>query len=433
MLKFWFVIYNVILVPVLWFTFKFLSIFNSKIKEGFKGRVTLFDDLKSRLVSHKNHSHPILIHSSSLGEFQQAIPLADVLKEKSYNIIFSFFSPSGYNNSLKYLGNDVITTYLPFDSYINAKRFLDIVNPKIIILMRYDLWFNLLYLAKRRNIFIVIANARYDEKNWTWKLPLIRSFKHTLYNLVDMFFVIDDSDEKHYKKEFKNKVDAIFKVGDSKYERVYQASKEILTENIEKVVPSKIIENKKVFVVGSSWKEDEELILPVLDKIVKYEPHLLTFLVPHEPKETKLIIIERNIITKYENLKVIRLSKIQDYNKENIILVDTVGNLLKLYSIAYVSYVGGGFKSGLHNILEPVVFGVPVIYASFVKNSDENEFLENIGCGFVINDQFEFYKIIRRLLSDYNYRNTIKTNCGKVFREKLGTAEKIVQKIIQHL
>ncbi|MGB9697347.1 MAG: 3-deoxy-D-manno-octulosonic acid transferase [Ignavibacteria bacterium] len=432
MLKFWFVIYNVILVPVLWIIFKLLSIFNSKIKEGFKGRINLFEDLKSNLASQRCHSQTILIHSSSLGEFQQAIPLADALKEKSYNIVFSFFSPSGYNNSVKYLENHIIT-YLPFDSYVNAKRFLDILNPKVVILMRYDLWFNFLYLAKKRNIFVVIANARYDEKNWSWKLPLICSFKRTLYNLVDMFFVIDDSDEKYYKKEFREKVDVIFKVGDSKYERVYQASKKVLAEDVEKIVPSKVIENKKVFVVGSSWKEDEELILPVLNKIVKYEPHLLTFLVPHEPKETKLVIIERNISTKYENLKVIRLSKIQNYNVENIILVDTVGNLLKLYSIAYVSYVGGGFKSGLHNILEPVVFGVPVIYANLVKNSDENEFLESIGCGFVVNDQFEFYKIIRRLLSDYNYRNTIKTNCGRVFQEKLGTAEKIVQKIIQHL
>lgn len=432
MLKFWFVIYNVLLVPVLWLIFKFLSIFNSKVREGFKGRVNLFKELKSKLASYSRHSQTILIHSSSLGEFQQAIPLTDALKEKSYDIVFSFFSPSGYNNSIKYLDNH-IRTYLPFDSYWNAKRFLDILNPKVIILMRYDLWFNFLYLAKKRNIFVVIANARYDEESWNWKLPLVHSFKHTLYNLVDMFFVIDDNDEEYYRKEFKKKTDAIFKVGDSKYERVYQASKKIFTEDVEKIVPSKIIGDKKVFVVGSSWKEDEELILPVLNKIVKYESNLLTFLVPHEPKETKLVIIERNINTKYENLKVIRLSKIQDYNSENIILVDTVGTLLKLYSIAYVSYVGGGFKSGLHNILEPVVFGVPVIYANLVKNSDENEFLENIGCGLVVNDQFEFYKIMRRLLSDCDYHNSIKSNCGKVFQEKLGTAEKIAQKIIQYL
>lgn len=432
MLRLWFVIYNVIFIPALWLSFKFLSIFNSKIKEGFKGRSNLFETLKNKLVSNKHHSQTILIHSSSLGEFQQAIPLADVFKEEPYDIVFSFFSPSGYNNSAKYLEN-CIKTYLPFDSYRNAKRFLDILNPRVIILMRYDLWFNLLYLAKKRNILVVIANARYDEKGWSWRLPIVRSFKHTLYNLVDMFFVIDDDDDEYYKKEFKGKADAIFKVGDSKYERVYQASQKIISDGAGEIVPPQIIENKKIFVVGSSWREDEELILPVLDKIVKYEPSLLTFLVPHEPKETKLVIIERNINTKYENLKVIRLSEIEKYNGENVILVDTVGNLLKLYSIAYVSYVGGGFKSGLHNVLEPVVFGVPVIYATLVKNSDENELLENIGCGFVVSDQFEFYKVIRRILSDAAYRDEIKTNCSKVFQEKLGTAKKIVQKIIQYL
>ncbi len=150
--------------------------------------------------------------------------------------------------------------------------------------MRYDLWFNFLYEAKKRNIKIVIANARFDEKDPFWKTFITGSFKRAMYNMINTIFVIDEDDEKNFKHKLKKYNGKIILVGDSKYERVYQSLKDIKVEN---VLPEYIYRNKKVFVIGSSWKEDEEILLPVVDKILKYEKKLLTILVPHEPKETK--------------------------------------------------------------------------------------------------------------------------------------------------
>ena len=174
--------------------------------------------------------------------------------------------------------------------------------------MRYDLWFNFLYEAKKRNIKTVITNARFDENDKIWKIPLLKSFKITLFKMINTLFVIDDEDERNYKQKLHNSYTEIIKVGDSKFERVFEVAK---NEEAARLLDSKITEGKKIFVMGSSWKDDEEIILPVLNNIIKYDNTLLTILVPHEPKETKLLMIEKNISENFDNLKSIRYSEIE--------------------------------------------------------------------------------------------------------------------------
>jgi 3-deoxy-D-manno-octulosonic-acid transferase len=424
MRTFWFVIYNLIGVPVLWFTFRLYSLFNSKVREGFKGRRDLFGELdKSLSVFGKGKT--VLIHSSSYGEYQQAIPLMEELRKKNYNVILSFFSPSGYKNS-KINFRGAAKSYIPFDSVSNQKKFLDKIKPEIIIFMRYDLWYNLLYEAKKRNIKTEMANARYDEKDFTWKIPVVSSFKKTLYGMLDTIFVIDDFDYNNYRHKLSGQNVNIIKVGDSKFERVYKSAKKVTSNDF---IPGKIIKAKKVFVIGSSWKDDEDVILPAIDKSLQFDKDLLTLLVPHEPKETKIAAIEKIIENKYKNIKPIRYSGLSNYANENFIIVDKMGLLSKLYSLAYLSYVGGGFKTGLHNILEPAIFNMPVLFSNEVKNSDEDEMLIQSGCGILITDTKQFYRELRRILNDKNYRNETGEKCKQVFKNTIGVAEYIVNRI----
>lgn len=422
----WFVIYNAIGIPAIWIFFRTYSLFNSKVKEGFKSRRDLFSRLDKSLSAFKEGRKNILIHSSSLGEYQQALPLVDELRKKNFNVILSFFSPSGFNNS-KINFPDVIKTYLPFDSVSGEKKFLDSVNPEIIIFMRYDLWFNLLYEAKKRNIKTVLANTRFDEKDKTWFIPVVSSFKKTLYKMIDKIFVIDEHDEAGYRKMLEGSDIKIIKTGDSKFERVYQASKNIVREEI---ISPEIISNKKVFVMGSSWKDDEDIILPAIDKSNEFDKDLLVFLVPHEPKETKITAIENTIRDNYSNISTIRYSEINNYKGENLIIVDRIGILSKLYSVAYMSYVGGGLKTGLHNILEPAIFNMPILFANRVKNSDEDEILIKTGCGIPVYDTPQFYKILRTFLKDKKLRDETGEKCRLVFKGSVGIAEKIVNEII---
>jgi len=426
MCKFWLYFYNIFSVPVIWIIFRLLSVFNSKINDGFSGRKNIFPDLEKNKSILNNGNKNIIIHCSSLGEYQQAIPIYQELLRFNYNIIVTFFSPSGYKNS-KMQDERIVKVYLPFDSYISIKKFIGITNPEIIIMMRYDLWFNFLYRAKKMNIMTAIANARFDTMDKTWSIPLVSSFKKCMFNMIDVLFAIDDEDEVNFKRVLKKECE-IFKVGDSKFERVLQSVK---SAKREEVIEEKIIKDRKVFVIGSSWKEDEDIILPVLNKIMQYEPELLTILVPHEPKETKLILIEKNIEQNFENLKSIRYSSIKAFSDENVIIVDCIGKLLNLYSISYVSYVGGGFRSGLHNILEPAIFNMPVFFANEVKNSDEDEVLLKYGCGILVNSRDGFYKDFRRILDDRKLRDDIGKECQKVFSDKAGIAKKIVSHLME--
>jgi 3-deoxy-D-manno-octulosonic-acid transferase len=411
----------------MWIAFRFAAPFNSKIRNGLKGRKLIPDILeKAEHLRKKNDSKKnLIIHSSSLGEFQQAIPLIEQLRRRNFNIICTFFSPSGYINA-KIPYDDIIKIYLPFDSRRKVKNFLDLTVPDLIILMRYDLWFNFLYEAKKRNVTISVANARFDEKDKIWSMIIAGSFKKTMYRMIDKLFVIDKDDEVNYKNKLGGFKGEIVMVGDSKYERVYHSVRDMRNES---VLSDEIYKDKKVFVIGSSWKDDEDVLLPVLDRIEGRHRNVLTILVPHEPKETKISAIERTIALKYKNFRTIRFSEINKFSGENLIIVNAVGKLAKLYSIAYLSYVGGGFRTGLHNILEPVIFNVPVFFANKVKNSDEDELLLKSGCGFHVTGKKNFYKQVYPLLINSVYRNEVAGNCSKVFEHTLGTAEKIVNNL----
>ncbi|MBV6478092.1 MAG: hypothetical protein HGGPFJEG_00839 [Ignavibacteria bacterium] len=423
----WFVVYNTFGVLSLKLIFGIYSLFNSKVKEGLKGRRDLFEKLDKSLSAFVS-GKKIMIHCSSLGEYQQAIPLVNEFLKYGYNIVLSFFSPSGFNNS-KIQDERVIKTYLPFDSLSNEKKLIKKIMPDVIVFMRYDLWFNLLYTAKQEKVLTVLANARFDEKDLTWKIPVISSFKKTLYGMIDTVFVIDEYDESNYKKKLKTHNVNILKSGDSKFERVHQSAK---FENHVSVLPENITKSKKVFVIGSSWKEDEEVLLPAVDKTLKYDKSLLTVLVPHEPKETKISAIEKVLQSRYENLSSIRYSKLENYKGENVIIVDKMGLLSKLYSGAYMSYVGGGFKTGLHNILEPAIYNMPILFSNKVKNSDEDEILIQHGCGFVIENTKQFYKIFREFINNTALRNETGDKCRIVFKDSQGIAEKLVKYILNN-
>jgi 3-deoxy-D-manno-octulosonic-acid transferase len=426
MCKFWLYVYNILFIPLIWFLFRVYSLFNSKVRDGFSGRRQIFSDLENNKKILLNGNSNIIIHCSSLGEYQQAIPIYKELLNRNYNIIITFFSPSGFKNA-KINEERIIKTYLPFDSYKNVKKFLEIISPEIIIMMRYDLWFNFLYRAKKMKIMTAIANARFDVHDKSWNIPAVSSFKKCMFRMIDVLFAIDEDDEMNFRRVLANNSE-IFKVGDSKFERVLQSAKTIKTNG---VIDKKIVKDKKVFVIGSSWKEDEDIVLPVIDKLVEYESDLLTILVPHEPKETKLLMIEKNILQSYENLKSIRYSGLENYSGENLIIVDCIGKLLNLYSISYVSYVGGGLRSGLHNILEPAIFNVPVFFSNTVKNSDEDEVMLNSGGGILVENKNQFYKDIRRILEDRKLRNEIGEKCKLVFKDKIGIADIIVNHILE--
>jgi 3-deoxy-D-manno-octulosonic-acid transferase len=221
----WLITYNLLFLPLFWLIARIISPFNHKIKTGFRGRRELFNHLEAKIQTLDSSRKNILIHCSSLGEFEQAKPIIDELdKTNRYNFIVSFYSPSGFNHSKldTALNSRIIKTYLPFDTKKNSQKFISIINPSAALFIKYDLWFNLLTILKNKNIFTALVNAVYDEKKFKWKFFLTRSYKKTVYMLLSFIASTDETDKNNYRKLLNGFVE-IESVGDTKYERISKA------------------------------------------------------------------------------------------------------------------------------------------------------------------------------------------------------------------
>jgi 3-deoxy-D-manno-octulosonic-acid transferase len=360
-----------------------------------------------------------------MGEFEQAKPIIEKLrKEKNVNVIITFFSPSGYTNSLKYPFAEIIA-YFPFDTAMMTKRFLNLVRPNLAVFMRYDIWPNMIWQLEKKNIpsFIVDATMR-NKTSRKWVIS--KSFHKSFYAHVTRILAVSKNDEENFK-EFDINCDIIKAVGDTRFDRVYQKS---LLAKEKKLFKDGFFKGKKVFVIGSSWENDQEVMLPALIKLMDFDPSVITIIVPHEPTIIHLETIENTLLGKYES---IRFSYLNNYKKERVIIIDSIGILLTLYSYAHAAYIGGSFKQGIHNVLEPAVYGIPVLYGPKHENSQEAIQLKNIGGGIVITNKKEAYKKLRKIFIDDKERLKIGKICSNYVKENIGATDRILVEIYKYI
>ena len=421
MKKFWQIIYNIFFVPLLYISLIFISIFKKKIRTGISGRKRIFEELILSRLTLDLSKKVIWFHSSSLGEFEQAKPIIEKLKkETDVKIVVSFFSPSGYENSKKYPYADVIT-YLPFDSRWRAKRFIEIISPNMAVFMRYDIWPNHIWALKKKKILCLLVDATM-KKNSPRKLPVIRSFHKYLYEDFTKVLTVSEEDCNGFKS-FKCKNVQIKVVGDTRFDRVYSRS---LTSKKSRIINPNVLEGKKVLVAGSTWQQDEDVLIPVFLKLLKFDKNALMIIAPHEPT---LLHLEKLELEFAGQVPSIRLSDINNYTNHRIIIVDSIGVLSILYSYANVAFIGGSFKINVHSVLEAAVYGVPVIFGPKIDNSQEAKKLIEVGGGMMIKDKKEFYRLLRKLFSDQKLLN----ECGKksynFVNKNVGTTDRIIKEI----
>lgn len=427
-------IYNLIFIPILFVVFHLLGFLNHKVRKGIKGRKKLFEDLEQKIKEKINPQKPTFwFHSSSLGEFEQAKPIILKLREKlNPNIVVTFFSPSGYEPSINYPLADIIS-YLPFDSIFKARKFIKLFKSEktYLFLMKYDIWPNHIYFAYKNNFVLCLANAVMDEKKISSGFK--KFFYKTIYELFDYIFLISPESEIRLKKlNLNENKPKVLTTGDTRYDQVYLRSKDALRKPIllDSVIKTNNGRKKKIFVVGSSWSEDEKILIPTILKIKKYETEILTIFVPHEPVEKNLKEIEDELNGKITH---IRFSNIKNYNQENVIIVDAVGFLMSLYAYADIAYVGGGFKHGVHNVLEPATYRIPVIYGPRIENSPEAQKLIQVGGAIKIENKKQLYKALRKLLSDERLRVEFGERAFALVQSNLGATDKIIQAIEPNL
>lgn len=417
----WKIFYNYFVLPFLYVALRFAALFNQKIRKGIIGRKRVYESLILSATQIDKTKKLVWFHSSSLGEFEQAKPIIERLKkEKDVNILITFFSPSGYENSKKYPHADLIA-YIPFDTIGNAKKFISVTNPTLSVIMRYDIWPNMVDSLSRNNIPIYLVDATLRSSS-PRKYPFINSFHKNLFSKLTRILTVSEEDASEFKS-FGFNGERIKAVGDTRFDRVYQKS---LLAREKKLIKDEIIKDKKIFVAGSTWEQDEEVILPAFLKLSEVDKNVVMIIAPHEPTLLHLEKIENEFSGK---LKTIRFSHLNNYSGESVIIVDSIGILLTLYTYADVAYVGGSFKQNIHNVLEAAVYGAPVLYGPKIDNSQEAKKLLKLGGGILVNNKRDAYRNLRRLFIDEDYRK----RCGKIafdyVRNNTGATEKILQEI----
>ncbi len=420
-----FSLYNFVALPFFFVSLKILSLFNAKVKKGLRDRKNLLINLEAKMNEIENENKTVWFHSASMGEFEQAKPIIQKLKEeKNLNIVVSFFSPSGYENSKRYPFADVIT-YIPLDTKSNAKRIIKIINPDAVVFMRYDIWPNLAEELHKNSIpsFIVDATMRKDTIR---KIPIAKSFHKILYSYFDRILTVSKEDAANFI-DFGLDENKIKDVGDTRFDRVYQKS---LVAKEKKLFPDCFFENKKVLVIGSSWDADEEVIFPAMKKLLSLDESIILIIAPHEPTIQRLEKLENSF---YNEFKTIRFSYLNNYSNERVVIIDSIGILLTLYYYADAAYVGGSFKQGIHNVLEPAVYGIPVVFGPKNENSQEAQMIKKIGAAFEIQNRKEAFRTFRKLFSNEDYRNKVGEISSEYVNSNIGPTEKICNEILSFI
>jgi len=425
MRHFWKFLYTVVLLPLLWLTLHVLSLVNPKVKRGIEGRRTLFIHLASRMAALPAGPR-VWFHSSSLGEFEQAKPIIAELKRRkpAIRIIASFFSPSGLDHSRKYPHADIIT-YLPFDTPRYARRFITLAQPDAAVMVRYDVWPNMIWELHRQNVPTLIANATMRESS-ARLLPISRAFHRALYDCIDDILTVSAADAEAFHRFHLNHAH-VEPIGDTRFDQVCTRSTEARKHHI---LPDSVAKGKKVVVAGSTWPEDEAVLLPAFLELRQHTGDVLLVLVPHEPTLEHIEDLEQQLS---DVLPSLRFSALNEYNGESILIVDSVGILMRLYAAAHVAYVGGSFRQGIHNVIEAAVYGIPVIFGPRVENSQESRQLVEQGAAFIVDGSSHLHRIVSWLLSDESARANAGSRAAAYVQENKGATDRFLHHLEPYL
>lgn len=364
--------------------------FNKKIKLFVEGRKHVFDKLAREI--HKEDK-VIWFHTASLGEFEQGLPVIEQTKKEfpRHKILVTFFSPSGYE--VKKNTKSTIITYLPLDTKKNVKRFLKITNPVLAIFVKYEFWPNYLNELKKRNINTLLISAIFRKKQVFFK-PYGGFMRKSLKTFNHFYVQENNSKELLEKIGFYN----VTVSGDTRFDRV----SEILERDNNLPFVENFKQGKLCVVAGSTWPEDEKLLIDYINNHSKGEKFIIA---PHNIKTANIDALKKSF-----SAKTILFSQKEGKNlaEYDVLIVDTIGLLSKIYNYADVAYVGGGMgTSGLHNTLEPAVFGIPVIIGKNYSNFKEAYELIELGGILSIYDKKTFRENLSKILEFKTLRDKI--------------------------
>ena len=408
--------YNVI-IYLIQFGVAVASLFSEKVRKMWKGECASFGVLRDKLEPDTQY---IWFHAASLGEFEQGRPLMEQIRREhpQYKILLTFFSPSGYEVRKNYAGADIIC-YLPIDTIGNARKFLRTVRPVMAFFIKYEFWYNYLHVLKHRQIptYSVSSIFRKDQVFFKW---YGRHYGKVL-NCFTRFFVQNEESRRLLATIGIHDVDV---VGDTRFDRVLQikeAAKQlpIVESFVQGTADGK---RAKVFVAGSSWLPDEEIFIPFFNKHKDWK----LIIAPHVIGEDHLKQIDQLL-----DRKTVRYTQATEAtaSEADCLLIDCFGLLSSVYHYGDISYVGGGFGVGIHNVLEAAVWDMPVIFGPNNERFREAQGLKKAQGGFAIASAEDFERIMLRLMTDASYLHDCGQHAGQFVEGMTGATPKILRHI----
>ena len=390
------------------------SLFDSKAKLWIDGRKDIFNQLKSKLNNNKEKI--AWFHSASLGEFEQGRTVIEKFKDKypDYKILLTFFSPSGFEIRKNYQNADYIF-YLPIDTPANAKRFVEIVKPKVVFFIKYEFWFNYLNTLKDKAIPIYLISGIFRPSQHFFK-PYGNWFRKQL-SCFTFFFV-----QNNTSKELLNKIgyNNVLISGDTRFDRVSAIADQ------KKSFP--LIEqfkgnNNKLILAGSTWEPDEDLIIEAINL---NEPGIKYVIAPHETHNERIVKLKEKL-----GDSVILFSQANKNNIKDakVIIIDGIGYLSHIYQYADIAIIGGGFGKGIHNILEAATFGVPIIFGPNYTKFTEAVELNTLGGAYAITNKNEFNERLNLLISNDDKRQMASNICKDYVNNNIGASDIILNNI----
>jgi 3-deoxy-D-manno-octulosonic-acid transferase len=364
--------------------------FNNKARLFINGRKGLLEHIRQTLAGETRQS--VWMHCASLGEFEQGRPVIEEIRRQypGFAIIITFFSPSGYEVRKEYDKADYVF-YLPLDSDTNAKEFLDIINPALCIFVKYEFWFFYLSNISSRKIPVILISALFTKKQefFKWYGALQRRMLHSFSHI----FVQDIASMDLLKTI---KVANVSVGGDTRFDRVVEAAEQV--DDLPSVTA--FCNNHKVIVAGSTWKQDEVFLqktfalLPSGWKLI---------LAPHEVDDDHIAAIEK--LFPGSSIRLSRLTSDKILADMRVLIVDKVGVLLQIYRYGSVAWIGGGFgKEGVHNVLEPAVYGIPCFYGPIFHQFMEARELITKGGAFSVDDPKDIVGCLKEFNDQLRYQ-----------------------------
>ena len=385
---------------------------NPKAKLWIQGRKNLFSQLQDQLQANTKR---IWIHAASLGEFEQGRPLIEKIREQhpQYHILLTFFSPSGYEIRKNYAGANYIS-YLPLDTPSNARRFIDLINPEIVLFIKYEFWFNYLSELKKRNIPVYLCSAIFREnqlffKSWgTWYRRMLNFFTH--------FFVQTENSKKLLGSiGFSN----VTVTGDTRFDRVYSIASQAKEINEVKA----FVGNFSCFIAGSTWEPDEDLLIRYINES---QTPLKYIIAPHEIYSIHIERLEKLIRKNVVRFSTWKQNMAGDYD---VLIIDNIGMLASLYQYGKVAYIGGGFGKGIHNVLEAATFGLPVLFGPNHLKFQEAIDLINEGGAFPVHNYNNLKDKLDEIYGNPSCLEIAGKKAAGFVKRNIGATEKIMMEI----